>query len=103
VSLTELLQASLRMRPDRLILGEIRGPEALTFLRAINTGHSGSLATIHANSAALALDQLVLMLAEAGINLSSEATMDYLRSVLDFVVYLEKEDGLRVMKDILPL
>ncbi|MEM9289232.1 MAG: P-type DNA transfer ATPase VirB11 [Pseudomonadota bacterium] len=103
ISLTELLQASLRMRPDRLILGEIRGPEALTFLRAINTGHSGSLATIHANSAALALDQLVLMLAEAGINLSSEATMDYLRSVLDFVVYLEKEDGRRVMKDILPL
>lgn len=103
VSLTDLLQASLRMRPDRIILGEIRGPEALTFLRAINTGHAGSLATVHANSAQLGLNQLVLMLAEAGTNLSYSAILDYLRSVLDFVIHLEKEHGRRVIKEILPL
>ncbi|MEM7569604.1 MAG: P-type DNA transfer ATPase VirB11 [Pseudomonadota bacterium] len=100
VSLTELLQASLRMRPDRIILGEIRGPEALTFLRAINTGHTGSLATIHANSAPLALNQLVLMLAEAGTNLSQDATLKYLKSVLDLVIYLEKQGSQRIIKEV---
>jgi len=103
VSLTDLLQASLRMRPDRIILGEIRGPEALTFLRAINTGHAGSLATIHANSAQLGLNQLVLMLSETGTNLTQKAILSYLHSVLDFVIHLEKEGGKRVIKEVLPL
>jgi type IV secretion system protein VirB11 len=61
-----LLQASLRMRPDRIILGEIRGREAYAFLRAINTGHPGSLSTIHADSPEGAIEQLALIIMQAG-------------------------------------
>lgn len=61
VSADDLLIASLRLRPDRIILGEIRGPEAFTFLRAVNTGHPGSLSTIHADTPERALEQLALL------------------------------------------
>jgi len=84
----DLLQAALRLRPDRLLLGEMRGKEAVTFLRAVNTGHPGSFSTIHANSPGGALEQLALMVMQSGLGLSRAETIDYARSVIDVVVQL---------------
>lgn len=100
VTTDDLLQASLRLRPDRIVLGELRGKEALTFLRAINTGHPGSFSTIHANSCAGALDQLALMVLQAGIGLSREDVLTYARSVVDIVVQLGRRNGERRIVDI---
>lgn len=84
----DLLQAALRLRPDRILLGELRGKEAVSFLRAVNTGHPGSFSTIHANSPAGALEQLALMVMQAGIGLSRSDTIAYAKSVIDIVVQL---------------
>lgn len=100
VDTCDLLQASLRLRPDRIVLGELRGNEAITFLRAINTGHPGSFSTIHANSCAGALEQLALMVMQCGIGLSRSDTLEYARSVIDIVVQLERCDGERRIVDI---
>lgn len=70
VNAEDLLQAALRMRPDRIILGELRGPEAFTFLRAINTGHPGSMTTIHADSPEKAIVQLAKMAMQSGAGIS---------------------------------
>jgi type IV secretion system protein VirB11 len=91
----DLLQAALRLRPDRIVLGELRGPEAVTFLRAVNTGHPGSFSTIHANSPAGALEQLALMVMQAGLGLSRRETLSYTRSVVDGVVQLGRVSGRR--------
>lgn len=95
VSVEDLLQASLRLRPDRIVLGELRGREAVSFLRAINTGHPGSLSTIHANSPSAALEQLALMVMQAGLGLSRLDTIAYARTMIDVVVQLEKIGGRR--------
>lgn len=100
VDADDLLQASLRLRPDRIVLGELRGREAITFLRAINTGHPGSFSTIHANSCAGALEQLALMVMQAGIGLGRADTLDYARSVVDIVVQLGRQAGERSIQDI---
>ncbi len=103
VSVDDLLQASLRLRPDRLVVGELRGPEAVSFLRAINTGHPGSFSTIHANSPSGALEQLCLMVMQAGLGLSRTDTLTYAKSVIDVVVQLDRRDGQRVITDILDI
>jgi type IV secretion system protein VirB11 len=95
VGMEELLQAALRMRPDRLLVGEIRGPEAISFLRAINTGHPGSMTTIHADSPQGAFDQIALMAMQARLNLSRNDVLDYARSVIDIVVQLTRVGGKR--------
>ena len=95
VGADDLLQAALRLRPDRIVLGELRGREAVSFLRAINTGHPGSLTTIHANSPAGALEQLALMVMQAGLGLSRADTLAYARSMIDVVVQLGRVDGVR--------
>lgn len=95
VSVEDLLQASLRLRPDRIVLGELRGREAVSFLRAINTGHPGSLSTIHANSPAAALEQLALMVMQAGLGLSRPDTIAYASLMIDVVVQLKKVGGRR--------
>jgi type IV secretion system protein VirB11 len=95
VGTEDLLQAALRLRPDRIVLGELRGREAVSFLRAINTGHPGSFSTIHANSPTGALEQLALMVMQAGLGLSRCDTLAYARSVVDLVVQLERRDGRR--------
>lgn len=100
VTVDDLLQASLRMRPDRIVLGELRGGEAVTFLRAINTGHPGSFTTIHANSCRGALDQLALMTMQAGLGLSHADAVRYACSVIDIVVQLRRESGQRQIVDI---
>ena len=88
INTDDLLQAALRLRPDRILLGELRGKEAVSFLRAVNTGHPGSFSTIHANSPAGALEQLALMVMQAGIGLSRSDTIAYARSVIDIIVQL---------------
>jgi type IV secretion system protein VirB11 len=91
VSIDDLLQAALRLRPDRILLGELRGAEAVSFLRAVNTGHPGSFSTIHANSPEGALEQLALMVMQAGLGLSRTDTITYARSVIDVIVQLGRQ------------
>ena len=95
INTDDLLQAALRLRPDRILLGELRGKEAVSFLRAVNTGHPGSFSTIHANSTAGALEQLALMVMQAGLGLSRSETIDYARSVVDVVVQLGRDGAER--------
>ena len=95
ITTDDLLQAALRLRPDRIVLGELRGREAVSFLRAINTGHPGSFTTIHANSPQGALEQLALMVMQAGLGLSRADTIAYARSMIDVIVQLDRSDGRR--------
>lgn len=97
VTMEDLLNASLRMRPDRIILGELRGPEAFTFLRAVNTGHPGSMTTIHADSPERAIEQLVLLVLESGTHLDRKSIAHYVRSSIDVYVQLGRIDGQRVV------
>ncbi|MCR2833096.1 P-type DNA transfer ATPase VirB11 [Parerythrobacter lacustris] len=91
VTSNELLQAALRLRPDRIVLGELRGAESVSFLRAINTGHPGSFSTIHANSLRGALEQLSLMVMQTGIGLTRTDTIAYAASVIDVIVQLGRD------------
>lgn len=95
VTANELLQAALRLRPDRIVLGELRGTETVSFLRAINTGHPGSFSTVHANSPRGALDQIALMAMQSGIGLTRSETIAYAASVIDVVVQLDRIEGQR--------
>lgn len=100
VTAEDLLQATLRMRPDRIVMGELRGAEALSFLRAVNTGHPGSVTTVHADSPRGAFDQLALMAMLAGTSLGRAEIVDYARSVVDVVVQLARRGGRRVVSEI---
>jgi type IV secretion system protein VirB11 len=100
VGVDELLQASLRMRPDRLLVGEIRGAEAFTFLRAINTGHPGSITTIHADSPMGALDQIAFMTLQSGLSLQRAEIIAYAKSVIDVIVQLSRHDGKRLVASV---
>ncbi len=93
VTANELLQAALRLRPDRIVLGELRGAESVSFLRAINTGHPGSFSTIHANSLSGALEQLSLMVMQTGIGLTRADTIAYAASVIDVFVQLSRDSS----------
>ena len=96
----KLLESSLRMRPDRIILGELRGFEALTFLEAINTGHGGSFTTIHADTALKAIDRLAMMVLGTGLNMSFEEVRRYCAHSIDVVIQLGREDGRRGVAEI---
>lgn len=103
VTAEDLLIASLRMRPDRIILGEMRGLEAMTFLRAVNTGHPGSLSTIHADSPDRAIDQLALLVLQTGAKLGWDDVVRYVRRSLDYIVQLHRHRGHRTVQSILSL
>ena len=100
VSIQDLLEATLRMRPDRLFLGELRGAEAFTFLRAINTGHPGSMTTIHADTPAGAYEQIALMVQQAKVNWEKEELMRYIQTVIPIVVQLRRDGGRRGVSEI---
>jgi type IV secretion system protein VirB11 len=85
-SADHLLEATLRLRPDRIILGELRGLEAMTFLEAINTGHEGSFTTLHAQSARKAILRLALLVMRAGTQLSLAEVMAYVRKSIDVII-----------------
>ncbi|WP_018231692.1 CpaF family protein [Thioalkalivibrio thiocyanodenitrificans] len=96
VSQRDLVRNSLRMRPDRIIVGEVRGGEALDMLQAMNTGHDGSLTTVHANSPRDALTRVESMVAMSGVNLPSRPLRAQIASAIDVVLQVERlEDGRR--------
>src|SRR5947199_4097950 len=96
VTIRELVRNALRMRPDRIIVGEVRGAESLDMLQAMNTGHDGSLTTVHANSPRDGLARLETMVLMAGYDLPLRAIRQQIASALDLVIHLERiHDGSR--------
>ena len=102
VELRELLRASLRMRPDRIVVGEVRGQEALVALDAMSTGHEGSFVTVHARSASDVLDRLVALAMQDTATGVADLRARFVRA-FDLVVHLERVDGERVVTEILEL
>jgi type IV secretion system protein VirB11 len=100
VDADSLLAASLRLRPDRILLGELRGAEAFAFLRAVNSGHPGSLTTIHADSPAGALDQIALLALTSGVDLGWDKVQTYVERVIDVVIQLDRVDGVRRVSEV---
>ena len=100
VSAEDLLQASLRLRPDRIILGELRGAEAYSFLRAVNSGHPGSITTVHADNPRAAVEQIALMVLQGGPSLSRADIVEYVEGVVDVAVQLTRVEGRRAVSEI---
>ena len=96
VTIRDLLRGALRMRPDRIVIGEVRGGEALDLLMALNTGHEGALSTVHANSPEDALRRIETLALMAGVGLPHEAIREQLGRGLDLVIHLARlSDGSR--------
>ena len=101
LTIRQLLRNSLRMRPDRIIVGEVRGAEALEMLQAMNTGHDGSMSTIHANSAVDALARLETMVLSASIDLPLEAVRAQIVSAIDLIIHqVRRPDGKRKILEV---
>ncbi len=101
ISIRDLVRNSLRMRPDRIVVGEVRGGEALDMLQAMNTGHEGSLSTLHANTPADALSRLETMVLMAGLDLPARSIREQIASAVDLVVHLSRMgDGSRRVTEI---
>jgi pilus assembly protein CpaF len=101
VTIRDLLRNALRMRPDRIVIGEVRGPEALDLLTALNTGHDGALSTVHANSPRDAIGRLETLALMAGVGLPHEAIAEQVRRGIDLVVHLRRlPDGSRRVTEI---
>ena len=100
VGAEDLLQAALRMRPDRIMLGELRGAEAFAYLRAVNTGHPGSITTVHADSPDGAIDQITMLALLSGVEMGWAAIQAYARRVIDVIVQLRRVNGRRVVSEI---
>src|SRR6202167_4250664 len=103
VSFDELLKDSLRFRPDRIILGEVRGIEARTLLDSFNTGHTGSLATIHANSGEKALRRFANLVMRSHAQSTFSDTEVEIGEAVDFVVHVERQPGRRIVREVLAL
>jgi pilus assembly protein CpaF len=103
VTIRDLLKASLRHRPERTILGEIRGEEAFDLLQALNTGHSGSLSTIHANSAVQALSRLASCVLQSGIELPYKAIKANIADSIHLLVHIERRQAHRYISEILAI
>lgn len=102
VTIQSLLEASLRMRPDRLFVGEVRGSEAFAFLRAINTGHPGSMSTVHADTPLGAYEQLAMMVMQSGLSAAYPKAdlISYIQSVIPIVIQLRRDGGRRGVSEI---
>lgn len=103
VSISDLLRAALRHRPDRLILGEVRGAEAFDLLQALNTGHLGSISTIHANSAEQALIRLAHCALTANVGLPHRSAREAIASTLHLVVHIARVGGRRRVTDVIEM
>ena len=104
ITMRDLLRNALRMRPDRIILGEIRGAEALDVLQAMNTGHDGSMSTIHANRPREALTRLENMVGMTGINLPSNAVRTQIASAVNMIIQISRmRDGMRRLVEIIEI
>lgn len=86
--------------PDRLVVGKLRGAEAYNFLEAINTGHPGSISTVHADSPKLALERLALMVMQTGVRLSRQDVIEYASQTIDLIVQVGRRNGKRGVLEI---
>jgi pilus assembly protein CpaF len=101
VTIRDLLRAALRHRPDRIIVGEVRGSEAYDLLEALNTGHAGSLSTIHANSAEQALNRFASCVAQSGVDLPYAVIRAQIAACVQLVIHLQRVDGRREVSQLL--
>jgi pilus assembly protein CpaF len=101
VAIRDLLRATLRHRPDRIIVGEVRGGEAFDLLQALNTGHSGTLSTIHANSAAQALARFSSCVVQSGVELPYQAVRYQIADAINLVLHLGRTHGARVVRELI--
>jgi pilus assembly protein CpaF len=99
VTIRDLLRATLRLRPDRILVGEVRGAEAFDLLQALNTGHSGSLSTIHANSAEQALARMASCVMQSGIELPYATARRMLADSVDLVLHVHRRHGVRTVAE----
>jgi pilus assembly protein CpaF len=95
VTIRDLLRATLRHRPDRILLGEVRAGEAFDLLQALNTGHAGSLSTIHANSAAQALARFSSCILQSGVELPYAAIRQQIADTIQWLLHIERDRGTR--------
>jgi pilus assembly protein CpaF len=103
VTIRDLLRATLRHRPDRIILGEVRGGEAFDLLQALNTGHSGTISTIHANSALQALSRFTSCVLQSGVELPYQAIRANIGDAVHLLIHLERRNGKRMVAEALRL
>lgn len=103
VTIRDLVKATLRHRPDRLIIGEVRGGEAFDLLDALNTGHAGSISTVHANSALQALSRIATLTLRADVDIPYRAVQGEIGDLIDLVVHIERKDGQRRVSEVLEL
>lgn len=101
VTIRDLLRATLRHRPDRIIVGEVRGGEAFDLLQALNTGHAGTLSTIHANSAEQALARLASCAVQSGVELPYQAVRYQIADAIHLVLHLARQRGARVVDELI--
>jgi pilus assembly protein CpaF len=101
VTIRDLLRATLRHRPDRIVLGEVRGGEAFDLLQALNTGHSGTLSTIHANSAEQAVTRFISCVLQSGIELPYRAIRSNIGDVVQLLLHIERRSGRRYVAQLL--
>jgi pilus assembly protein CpaF len=101
VTIRELLRATLRHRPDRIIVGEVRGGEAFDLLQALNTGHAGTLSTIHANTAEQALARFASCVVQSGVELPYQAVRHQIADAIDLVLHLARRQGKRVVDELI--
>lgn len=99
VTIADLLRATLRHRPDRILVGEVRGAEAFDLLQALNTGHQGAISTIHANSAAQALARLAHCVVAANVGLPHHSTREAIALAIDLVVHIDRKVGRRIVTE----
>lgn len=101
VNMQDIIEACLRLRPDRLMLGELRGKEAFSFMRAVNTGHPGSISTLHADTPQLAIEQLILMIMQAGLGITREQIKSYVDNVINVIIQLKRGPrGMRYVSEV---
>ena len=103
VTIRDLVKATLRHRPDRLIIGEVRGGEAFDLLDALNTGHAGSISTVHANSALQALSRLATLTLRADVDIPYRAVQGEIGDLIHLVIHIERKEGQRRVFQVLEL
>lgn len=103
VTIRDLLKATLRHRPDRILLGEVRGGEAFDLLQALNTGHSGTLSTIHANSAQQAVSRFTSCVLQSGVELPYVAVRRNIADALHFLLHIQRRHGQRYVSELLAI
>jgi len=103
VTIRDLLKASLRHRPDRILLGEIRGAEAFDLLQLLNTGHSGTISTVHANSGHQALSRFTSCVLQSNVELPYRAIKSNIADSLNLLVYIERRQGRRFISEVLKI